>query len=124
MDTATIATEQLGDGVTLVAPAGEHDLHSSPQLARVLADGLDRGAVVLDLSAATFIDSSVLGEIVAAHDRAREEGRGFEVVLEGAGAPGVRRVLEVTGIDRVLAVRADRADAVAAAGGQQVPEAG
>lgn len=122
MEIGTIATDHLGDGMTLIAPAGEHDLESSSELGRLLADGLEGDGVVLDLSHATFVDSSVLGEIVTAHRRAEEEGKGFEVVLGQESAPGVRRVMEVTGLDRVLGLHADREDAVAAARPEGAPE--
>jgi anti-sigma B factor antagonist len=67
--------------------------------------------IVLDLSQLTFIDSTGLGVLVGAQRRARETGG--EVRLAGA-APGVQRVLEVTGLDTVFGVFPSVDDARAA----------
>ncbi len=55
--------------------------------------------VILDLSDLEFIDSTGLGVLVKTHQRMREEGDQLAVV-EGTGQ--VKRLLELTGLDRQL----------------------
>jgi anti-sigma B factor antagonist len=98
---------------------GEHDIASAPDLRGAIEQALARSQhVVVDLTPATFIDSTVLGVLLGARGRAEEEELGYAVVLEaGAGDPAVRRVLEVTGLDALLPVHADRDAAVRAVAG-------
>ena len=95
---------------------GEHDLSTAPALRRQLDDLIDRGeATIVDLSQATFIDSSVLGAILDARRRAGEAGVGFEVAQSENGTKAVTRVLDITGLRAELPVHPDRERAVAAA---------
>ena len=55
--------------------------------------------LVVDLSEATFMDSTGLAVIVAARRALHDDGR--HVILHGAHG-AVRRVLEVTGVDQVI----------------------
>jgi anti-sigma B factor antagonist len=69
----------------------------------------DRQGVVVDLSGAEFIDSSILGAILEARQQATDSGAGFAIV--GGGGEPVRRVLEITGLDQALAIRSSREEA-------------
>ena len=106
-------------GVVLVAVHGEHDIASAPGLRVAIEEALSRSQhVVVDLTPSTFVDSTVLGVLLGARERAQEEEVGYAVVLEPAtGDPAVRRILEVTGLDQLLPVRADRDAAVRAVAG-------
>ena len=68
-------------------------------------------SLLLDLSALGFIDSAGLARLLAAHRRAKREGRRL-VVVEGTGA--VRRLIALTALDHQLEVFADSGAAVAA----------
>ena len=106
-------TTERHDGLVVVAASGEIDMSTSPQLRAALVDPEASGpAVVLDLRSVTFMDSSGLGIIVGQHKRAREEGYRFAVSV--AGAPEVRRILELSGLVDVLQVVESPDDAVAA----------
>ena len=97
--------------------SGEHDLSTAPNLGRRIDGLLDDGvATVLDLSPATFIDSSILGVILDGRRRATEAKIGFAVVRSN-GSDAVDRVLEVTGLREELPVHARREGAVRAASG-------
>ena len=76
---------------------GELDLASAPRLDLLLdeltAGGHDR--VLIDLSELQFMDSTGLGSIAQAHDRANANGSHVVVRL---GSPQVRRLFEVTGL--------------------------
>ena len=94
--------------------SGEHDLSTAPAMRRRLTVLLDEGTpTVLDLSPATFIDSSILGVILDGRRRAADNDVGFAVV-HSDGADAVDRVLEVTGLRAELPVHAGRDAAVAA----------
>ena len=67
--------------------------------------------LVLDLSALGFIDSAGLARLLAAHRRAKREGRRL-IVVEGTGA--VRRLIALTALNQHLEVFSD-ADAATAA---------
>jgi anti-sigma B factor antagonist len=67
--------------------------------------------LLLDLSALGFIDSAGLARLLAAHRRAKRDGRRLTVV-EGTGA--VRRLIALTALDQTLEVFADARSAFAA----------
>jgi len=103
--------------------SGEHDLSTAPNLRRRLDILLDEGALtVVDLSPATFIDSSILGVILDGRRRAADRNVGF-AVLHSNGADAVDRVLEVTGLRAELPVHGRREDARAAVSGNSRPPA-
>jgi anti-sigma B factor antagonist len=100
--------EPRGDGVIVIA-AGEIDLATSPQLRDALLHPDARSAsVVLDLREVTFIDSSGLGVIVGQQKRAQERDERFSVAVGGAAA--VRRILELSGLVKVLDIISDPAE--------------
>ena len=118
MRTGEIALERGDDGFVVVAISGEHDLSTAPDLKRHIDELVGNGEpTVVDLSAATFIDSSVLGAILDGRRRADEEGVGFAVAQSAGGAEAVKRVLDITGLKAELPVHSDRAGAAAAATG-------
>lgn len=84
-------------GVVQVVLGGEHDLATADHLRQTLAELLERcSKLVVDLRETQFVDSSTIGVLVSASRRAKESGRGFNVVL--ATTPLVERVLEITGV--------------------------
>jgi anti-sigma B factor antagonist len=113
--TGEIALERTHSGLAVLTISGEHDLSTAPNLRRRLDALLDeRTGVVLDLSPATFIDSSILGVILDGKRRAAAAGLGF-AVLQSDGAEPVMRVLDVTGLKAELPVHDGREQAVSAA---------
>ena len=82
---------------------------------------LEEGAVtIVDLSSATFIDSSILGVILDGRRRAEDRNVGFAVVHSNGG-DAVGRVLDVTGLRAELPVHARREDAFAAVSSNSGP---
>jgi anti-sigma B factor antagonist len=115
--TGELALERNESGVAVLTISGEHDLSTAPNLRRRLNDLLDEGvATVLDLSPATFIDSSILSVILDGRRKAAEAKIGF-AVARSKGSDAVDRVLEVTGLRAELPIHAQREDAVMAASG-------
>jgi len=75
---------------------------------------------VVDLTPATFVDSSVLRVLLETRRQAEERGIGFAVALGQDDSGPVRRVLDITGLVPVLPVHAGRDDAIEAARGEAV----
>ena len=89
------------DGAVVVRPAGELDLAAAPSLRAALEGALARaeGTVRVDLGAVTFVDSTALAILVEVWRRAKE--REITLCVEHPAA-NVRRVLGITGLDRLL----------------------
>jgi anti-sigma B factor antagonist len=116
LDVVTSTTQ----GAVLVVVSGDVDLHTAPSLRAALDQAVGQagegaGAVVADLSQVGFLDSTGLGELVAAHQAlAASDGRLLLVVAHER----VRRLLRITGLADVLAVHADLDSALAAVAAQ------
>ena len=108
--------DDVADRVTVIAVHGQADLHTAPELRSAIGDAIDRGAVslVVDFSEATFIDSMTLGVLLGAVKRLRPAGGSLSVVCTD---PHIRRIFEITLLDRVFALHTDRGSAVDGAGG-------
>ena len=115
--TGELALERNESGVAVLTISGEHDLSTAPSLRRRLDGLLDEGvATVLDLSPATFIDSSILSVILDGRRRSAEAKIGFAVARSN-GSDAVDRVHEVTGLRAELPVHARPEEAIMAASG-------
>ena len=97
-------------GFAIVALQGEADLHTAP----ILRDGLEEAIetdskVVVDLSGVSFVDSMMLSVLLGASRRARQRGTEVRIVVDD---PHVRRIFELTLLDRVLPLYVDLAAAL------------
>ena len=109
---APFSVEASADhGLRTVSVCGELDQGTAPELRGALADALgDGGAPVLvDLSDCNYIDSPGLSLLVEAKRRLGDERRRFGVCCPD---PDVRRLLELTGIDRAVGLFDTRDQAV------------
>jgi anti-anti-sigma factor len=99
------------DGVVLLAFAGELDLAMHERFHALVDEVLAEGPslVVADLTAAEFMDSTMLRELLRAHSSLDEAGS--RLVVAGPQAP-VRRLLELTGTDDLLTVAETREQAL------------
>jgi len=103
-------------GWQVLTVRGEVDVTTTPrvraQLISLLSDGKPR--LIVDLEGVRFMDSSGLGALVAGLKLARSRAGELRIVCEGQRS--VRKVLEVTGLERVLerAKRASQCDSQAA----------
>jgi anti-sigma B factor antagonist len=85
----------VGNDVSRLSLAGEFDLAGIEQFEAAIdkVEASHPRAIVIDLSALTFMDSSGLRALVMADQRARQAGRRLAIV---PGPPPVRRVFEIT----------------------------
>ena len=89
------------DGVIVVEVEGELDRGAAPALERHFrAAGAERPrAIVFDMAAVEFVDSSALRVVLGVREALAADGVQF--VLAGV-APQVRRLFELTGTDGLL----------------------
>jgi anti-sigma B factor antagonist len=98
-----VESERVSEDAWIVSVAGEVDLYTAPQLEEQLAAVINEGPrrVVVDLTEATFVDSTTLGVLLEALRRLGAAGGQLAVV---AAHPNVTKVFEITGLDRVFAL--------------------
>ena len=98
----------------VVTVYGDLDLHSADQLGDLLVGVVDRGTslVVVDLSDVEFVDSQGLGAVMRGTRRFGAGKDRFRLVVP---APEIRRVFEITALDRVFPLDATREQALAGA---------
>lgn len=99
----------------VVLVIGELDAATAPALRDELVvlcdEGVDR--IVLDCRRLDFVDSFGLGVIVSAKKRLSQQGNALCLVAS-EDQTTLRRLLEITGLDRLLPVHATVAEAVEA----------
>jgi anti-sigma B factor antagonist len=84
----------------VVTLAGEHEAYTADKLERILTGLIDESvSVLVDLGRAAFIDSTVVGVLLAASRRARGGGVAFRLRMGAETGWPVRRLLEVTGLE-------------------------
>jgi anti-sigma B factor antagonist len=111
----TVAIEELDGDVKVFNLRGELDHATARELRAPLDEAIDAGesAFLIDLSDCSFIDSTGLSVLVHARSRVLDEGsdRRFEVCCPDVQ---IRRLLEITGIDRAFGVHQTRDEALEA----------
>ncbi len=96
-----IRSQRTDDRVTLQV-AGRLDANAAPELAAAIPADPALRWLTLDLAACAYISSGGIREVLAAHKRLAPLGGGVELVNV---QPEVRRVLELTGLTQLMAVR-------------------
>ena len=88
-------------GVPVVTAPVEVDVGNATLMMTALLRAAAGGheTMILDMTATQFCDSAGLSVVVSEHRRALAEGRSLRVVTS---TPQVKRILEVTGLDRLL----------------------
>lgn len=105
--------EPVVGGCCVVAVAGEADLFGAPQLKELLLGAISAGAtrIVVDMTETIFVDSTILGVLIGVSKRLRPEGGEVVLVIDG---PPIRKIFEITLLDRAFVICATRAAALAA----------
>lgn len=107
----SVEVERRAEAV-VVAIGGEVDLLTAPRMEQAVFAALDEGPAVLviDLLGVTFLASAGLAALMKAHEKA---GSTTQLRVVAAGSATLRP-LEVTGLDKPLAVFPTRDEAVRA----------
>ena len=109
-----VEAREAPDGVVLLELAGELDIAATSALRSHVDEAAGRRGVVLDLSGARFVDSSMLKELLRANSELSRYGT--RLVLAGS-TPAVRRVLELTRTTELFTLADDRDAALALVNG-------
>ena len=113
-----IHDEEVDAETHVIELGGEVDLYTAPEfkerLVQVIEDG--KKQLVVDLSKATFIDSTTLGVLVGGVKRLRPVGGSLSLVCTDQN---ITKIFEITGLDRVFSIHESREEALStvAAGG-------
>jgi anti-anti-sigma factor len=88
-------------GAVHLAPAGELDIASTPELELALAEATADAVaeIVLDLRELTFMDSTGLRALAQANARAGDHGIALSIIR---GPRQIERVLEISGLSAML----------------------
>ena len=94
-----LTVERYGQDV-VVKLAGEFDVACEEYFEAALGPLEEPGSsVVVDLSGLSFMDSTGLNQLIAAHERSRRVGFRLAIV---PGDAHIRRTFELTGLDQIL----------------------
>jgi anti-sigma B factor antagonist len=106
-----LQTREIGDW-TVVGVEGEVDLYTAPRLKDVVSDlaAGGRNRIAVELEGVEFMDSTGLGVLISGLKRCREGGG--DLALVGPTEP-VRKVLSITGLDKVFPIHQTTAEATA-----------
>jgi anti-sigma B factor antagonist len=103
-----VRSETLPGGGDVVFVSGELDLATVPRLEAVVG-ACTADVLVIDLGGCTFLDSAGIRALVGVARELSGAGRSFRVV---SNDPGILRLLEITGVDKLIRVHPSLDDAV------------
>jgi anti-sigma B factor antagonist len=112
-----IFQRKLDTRTSVISVEGELDLATAPSLKWMLVDSLQTGSsrLVVDLSLATFMDSTALGVLVGV-TRRLDAGARLAIVC---AHPNVLKIFEFSGLDGAFAIFPTLAEALAYARGNE-----
>ena len=117
-----IEDEAIDDATHVIELGGEVDLYTAPEFKERMVELIESGKkqIVVDLSKATFIDSTTLGVLVGGVKRLRPTGGSLALVCTDQN---ITKIFEITGLDRVFTIYPSRDEAVSKLGdgGSQPP---
>ena len=110
-----IHDEEIDSTTHVIELGGEVDLYTAPEFKERMVELIESGKkhIVVDLSQATFIDSTTLGVLVGGVKRLRPAGGSLALVCTDQN---ITKIFEITGLDRVFPIHASRDDALQAVG--------
>jgi anti-sigma B factor antagonist len=108
-----IGEESLAGDLIIIKLQGEVDLYAAPELKQHVNGAIESGKnkLILDLSEATFIDSTTLGILVSGMKRLRPRGGMLAVLCPD---PTMARIFDITGLNRMFSVHDTLDGAIAA----------
>ena len=107
-----ISTDRVGDGnYVVLRPEGELDAYSVAQFREAFAKVSEEQRLMVDLSGVQFMDSAGLGALIGGIRKVRDNDGRISVFSDRAA---ISRLLHTTGFDRIVPVKEDLPEAVAA----------
>ena len=106
-----IEDEAVDDTTHVIELGGEVDLYTAPEFKERMVELIESGKkqIVVDLSKATFIDSTTLGVLVGGVKRLRPAGGSLALVCTDEN---ITKIFEITGLDRVFPIHSSREEAL------------
>ena len=106
-----IQDEAVDDSTHVIELGGEVDLYTAPEFKERMVELIESGKkqIVVDLSKATFIDSTTLGVLVGGVKRLRQNDGQLSLVCSDRN---ITKIFEITGLDRVFTIYPTRDEAV------------
>ena len=106
-----IDDESIDAETHVIELGGEVDLYTAPEFKERMVQVIEQGKkqVVVDLSKATFIDSTTLGVLVGGVKRLRPSGGSLALVCTDQN---ISKIFEITGLDRVFPIHGSREEAL------------
>ena len=106
-----IQDEAVDDTTHVIELGGEVDLYTAPEFKERMVELIESGKkqIVVDLSKATFIDSTTLGVLVGGVKRLRPNDGQLSLVCSDRN---ITKIFEITGLDRVFTIHATREEAI------------
>jgi anti-sigma B factor antagonist len=106
-----INDEEIDSTTHVIELGGEVDLYTAPEFKERLVELIESGKkrIVVDLSKATFIDSTTLGVLVGGVKRLRPSGGSLALVCTDQN---ITKIFEITGLDRVFPIHDSRDEAL------------
>jgi anti-sigma B factor antagonist len=113
-DEAAVDGSPHSADVAVIVAGGELDFAASPQIRERLGERIEAGVrhVIVDLSGATFIDSTAIGALVAMATIVDELDGGLLLVVCPDENRRVLRIFEIAGIESLIAIHSSRAEAM------------
>ncbi len=101
------------EDIDVIVVDGYLDFDAAPAFKQTIVGQMDAGSrhLVIDLSAAEFIDSTAIGVLVGALKRLAQSSGSLAVVCTNEN---IRNVFEIVGLDHMLPLHRSRDDAVSA----------
>jgi len=96
----TIELSRETDNIVVLSLEGEFDMANAAWVSEHIDRALDTDHVVIDLSPATFIDSSIINVLV--HTAGFAESRGRAAVVKLSTSEIVERVVQLSGVEQFL----------------------
>ena len=108
-----ISDSAIDNDTHVIELGGEVDLYTAPEFKERMVQVIEEGKkhVVVDLSKATFIDSTTLGVLVGGVKRLRPAGGSLALVCTDQN---ITKIFEITGLDRVFPIHGSREEALQA----------
>ncbi len=106
-----IDDESVDAETHVIELGGEVDLYTAPEFKERLVELIENGKtqIVVDLSEATFIDSTTLGVLVGGVKRLRPADGSLALVCSDEN---ITKIFEITGLDRVFPIHETRDEAL------------
>lgn len=107
--------QEIDSETHVIELVGEVDLYTAPEFKERMVKLIEGGKknLIVDLTGATFVDSTTLGVLVGGVKRLRPHGGTLTLVCSDEN---ISKIFDITGLDRVFTIHRTRDEALASVG--------